>query len=103
MLKLGEDQILVLLAFLLPTVRQRIEFFLEELKQIEEELDALTHRWKQEGKENKYLVFSKFKHPRESLLVEAYEQHPDCAGRFKTLRSLRDVDKNSDLYLVRPR
>jgi len=76
---------------------------LEELKQVEAELDALTHRWKQEGKENKYLVFSKFKHPRESLLVEAYEQHPDCAGRFKTLRSLRDVDKNSDLYLVRPR
>jgi hypothetical protein len=76
---------------------------LEEIKQIEEELDALTHRWKQEGQENKYLVFSKFKHPRESLLVEAYEQHPDCAGRFKTLRSLRDVDKNSDLYLVRPR
>jgi hypothetical protein len=75
----------------------------EEWKNVEVELDELIYRWKQEGTENPYLVFSKFKHPRESLLVEAYEQHPDCAGRFKTLRSLRDVDKNCDLYPVRLR
>lgn len=75
----------------------------DEWKDIEAELDELIHRWKKEGEENPYLVFSKFKHPRESLLVEAYEQHPDCAGRFKTLRSLRDVDKNCDLYPVRLR
>ena len=42
MLKLGEDQILVLLAFLLPTVRQRIEFFLDLLQLFEVAFQNMT-------------------------------------------------------------
>jgi hypothetical protein len=73
----------------------------QELTNIEAELDGLVNRWKTEVEEHHSLLFAKYKNPRESLLVEAYEQHPDASGKFKTLRSLRDVDKTSDLYLVR--
>jgi len=73
----------------------------QELKNIEAEFQGLVNRWKTEVEEHRSLLFSKYKNPRESLLVEAYEQHPDASGKFKTLRSLRDVDKTSDLYLVR--
>jgi hypothetical protein len=73
----------------------------EELKNVERELQLLLGRWKAEVAEHQTLLFAKYKSSRDSLLVEAYEEHPDAAGKFKTLRSLRDVDKNSDLYLVR--
>jgi superfamily II DNA/RNA helicase len=73
----------------------------QELKNIEAEFQGLVNRWKTEVEEHRSLLFAKYKSPRESLLVEAYEQHPDASGKFKTLRSLRDVDKTSDLYLVR--
>ena len=74
----------------------------EELQKVDSEINELIQRWKEETTDND-LVFSNYRRPRESLLVEAYEQHPDCVRRFKTLRSLRDVDKNSDLYKVKPR
>jgi hypothetical protein len=73
----------------------------EIVEQVRNDLDSLVRRWEQAALEEPSLLFSKWKHPRESLLVEAYEQHPDAEARFKTLRSLRDVDKNSDLYLTK--
>lgn len=71
------------------------------VQQVRDDLNLLLGRWGQAALEESSLLFSKWKHPRESLLVEAYEQHPDAEARFKTLRSLRDVDKNSDLYLTK--
>jgi hypothetical protein len=73
----------------------------EELRNIDKEFQLLLGRWKAEVAEHQGLLFAKYKSPRDSLLVEAYEEHPDAAGKFKTLRSLRDVDKSSDLYIVR--
>jgi len=73
----------------------------EELKNVDKEFRLLLGRWKAEVAEHQALLFAKYKSPRDSLLVEAYEEHPDAAGKFKTLRSLRDVDKSSDLYIVR--
>jgi hypothetical protein len=72
----------------------------DEVAAIANEIDGLVLRWKSEVEENHALLFSAFKSPRQSLLVEAWEQHPDAASKFKTLRSLRDVDQTSDLYLV---
>ena len=73
----------------------------DEVKNVEKEFLLLLGRWKAEVAEHQALLFTKYKSPRDSLLVEAYEEHPDAAGKFKTLRSLRDVDKSSDLYIVR--
>jgi hypothetical protein len=72
----------------------------DEILAIAGEVDGLVSRWKSEVEQNNALLFSAFKNPRQSLLVEAWEQHPDAATKFKTLRSLRDVDQTSDLYLV---
>jgi hypothetical protein len=63
-------------------------------------LEEIIERWKALGTDNSQLVFSKFNNINDSLLVEASLDTPAADERFRTLRSLRDVDKSSDLYLV---
>jgi hypothetical protein len=72
----------------------------DERDAAELQLDEIIERWKTLGTGNPHLVFSKFNNINDSLLVEASLDTPAADERFRTLRSLRDVDKSSDLYLV---
>lgn len=72
----------------------------DERDAAEAQLDEIVSRWKVLGTDNSQLVFSKFNNINDSLLVEASLDTPAADERFRTLRSLRDVDKSSDLYLV---
>jgi hypothetical protein len=72
----------------------------DERDAAEAHLDEIVGRWKVLGTDNTQLVFSKFNNINDSLLVEASLDTPTADERFRTLRSLRDVDKSSDLYLV---
>jgi len=71
-----------------------------ELAASEIQLDEIISRWKKLGDENPHLVFSHFNHVTDSLLIEASVETPAASERFRTLRSLRDVDRSSDLYMV---
>ena len=72
----------------------------DERDATEAQLEEIVARWKVLGTDNSQLVFSKFNNITDSLLVEASLDTPAADERFRTLRSLRDVDKSSDLYLV---
>jgi hypothetical protein len=72
----------------------------DERDAAEAQLDEIVRRWTILGTDNSQLVFSKFNNINDSLLVEASLDTPAADERFRTLWSLRDVDKSSDLYLV---
>ena len=65
----------------------------------EAHLRQIIARWRRRADRLPTLVYSKFREPTESLLVEASTDDPRAEGAFKTLQSLRDVDKSSNLYL----
>jgi ATP-dependent helicase YprA (DUF1998 family) len=64
------------------------------------QIDRIIALWMNRASEESKLVYSSWRHPDISLLVEASELDVDD-GKFPTLRSLRDVDVSSDLFLVR--
>jgi hypothetical protein len=72
----------------------------EEAVRTREELDAVIALWRGRAEENPDLVYSDWKQPTRALLVDASE---DGAGHgaFETLFSLRDVDAECSLELVR--
>jgi hypothetical protein len=72
----------------------------DERDAAEIQVDEIIASWAVLGTDNPQLVFSKFNNINDSLLVEASLDTPAADERFRTLRSLRDVDKSSDLYLV---
>jgi hypothetical protein len=47
------------------------------------------------------LVFTNREHPEQGLLIEAAEDTENLPDVTPTLWSLRDVDRTSNLYLVR--
>ena len=71
-----------------------------ELHAADTNLSRIIERWRLRAADVKGLVYSKFNEPTASLLVEASTDDPTVEGAFRTLQSLRDVDKSSNLYLV---
>ena len=63
------------------------------------DLKRIIDRWRLRADDVNGLVYSKFKEPTTSLLVDASTDDPTVEGAFRTLQSLRDVDKSSNLYL----
>ena len=62
-------------------------------------LRRIIDRWRLRADGVRALVYSKYKEPTTSLLVEASTDDSTAEGAFRTLQSLRDVDKSSNLYL----
>jgi len=62
-------------------------------------IDQIIEDWKSRSEKVPGLVFNKYKDPGSSLLVEASSDELGTEGAFRTLQSLRDVDKASNLYL----
>lgn len=73
----------------------------EEKEATSIQLDALIDEWKKRAAETPDLVFSNQSHPDRALLVDASRDDLEGEGTFLTLWSLRDVDRASNLYLVR--
>lgn len=72
----------------------------DEERNTRNELDAVIEMWRARAAEQPSLVYSDFERPTNSLLVDA-SRADDSAGAFATLFSLRDVDVESPLELVR--
>ena len=62
-------------------------------------VSRILENWRRRAEEVPGLVYSKYTEPTASLLVEASSDEPTADGAFKTLLSLRDVDKSSNFYL----
>jgi hypothetical protein len=65
------------------------------------ELERILERWRARAATVADLRFSTPRQPDKTLLVEAAEDDRAQANTMPTLRSLRDVDQESNLYLVR--
>ena len=63
-------------------------------------LRQIIAKWRHRAEDVASLRYSSYRDPGTSLLVEASMDDPRAEGAFKTLQSLRDVDKSSNLYLV---
>jgi hypothetical protein len=72
----------------------------EESIRTREELDGVIALWRGRAEENPDLVYSDWKQPTRALLVDASEDGARH-GAFETLFSLRDVDAECNLELVR--
>jgi hypothetical protein len=80
---------------------QRVERTMkEEAVRTREELDGVIALWRGRAEENPDLVYSDWKQPTRALLVDA-SQDGAGHGAFETLFSLRDVDAECTLELVR--
>jgi ATP-dependent helicase YprA (DUF1998 family) len=73
----------------------------EELDATIAEFDEVIREWKQRAAECPTLKFSSPFATDEALLITAGEEDGAPDGALSTLRSLRDVDTSSNLYLVR--
>lgn len=62
------------------------------------EVDQRLDEWAELARANADLVYTSPRHPDKALLQEA--GNPGDSDGFPTLRSLRDVDRSSNLYLV---
>jgi len=71
-----------------------------DLKATEEELNRVLVDWTSKVGNHPDLAFRDLSHPERALLVDI-GQESASDGAFPTLRSLRDVDAASNLYLVR--
>jgi hypothetical protein len=71
-----------------------------EAARTREELDSVIALWTGRAQENPDLVYSDWKQPTRALLVDASEDGARY-GAFETLFSLRDVDAECTLALVR--
>jgi hypothetical protein len=90
----------------LPSIRDLItrrvhEVAPEQEAATKQHLDDLIAQWLHRARTESDLRYVNPDNPDGALLVEATESDPDM-GQFPTLRSLRDVDTESNLYLVRP-
>jgi len=72
----------------------------EEAVRTSEELDTVIDLWRGRAQENPDLAYSDWKQPTRALLVGASEDGARY-GAFETLFSLRDVDAECTLELVR--
>lgn len=73
----------------------------EEKVAAENQLNALLATWHALGLEIPGLSYSLYRDETASLLVDAASESQVAEMRFKTLWSLRDVDRSSNLYLTR--
>lgn len=73
----------------------------EEVESTAVQIDGLIDEWRERAETNPDLVFANPSHPDKALLVDAGRDDLDGEGTFLTLWSLRDVDRSSNLYLVR--
>jgi Helicase conserved C-terminal domain len=72
----------------------------EEADRTRAELDAVIEMWRARAADQPDLVYSDWERPTKSLLVET-SKATDTSGAFATLFSLRDVDVESPLELVK--
>jgi hypothetical protein len=91
----------------LETVKEKIvkrvsEVEPDEVQAAEREIEEVIAAWKMRVEEVPDLVYSKYGSPTHSLLVSASEGTDlETGDAFPTLWSLRDVDQQSNLYLIR--
>jgi hypothetical protein len=71
-----------------------------EAEHVSAELDAIVSAWRQRAEDQPGLVFANRTHPDRALLVQAGEESTADPAQLPTLTSLRDVDVESDLFLV---
>jgi hypothetical protein len=74
----------------------------DELAATEKQIDELVDAWLDRAAQTPGLVFSEYGNSEKSLLVDAAVDEVDRQGALGTLWSLRDVDRSSKLYEVRP-
>ena len=87
-------------------LREEVQVILERVQQVdpaersatEDHVRRILADWRRRADEVESLLYSKFTQPARSLLVEASSDDRQAEGAFKTLYSLRDVDKSSRLY-----
>ena len=72
----------------------------EEQPATEAELEAVLDEWEDRARANPDLLYSSPAHPERSLLQDAGMAADGYEEGFATLRSLRDVDQASNLFLV---
>lgn len=72
----------------------------EEKALTEKQLDEIIEQWRRRARDCPDLVFTDFKNPDRSLLVDAANADVDPDEAFLTPWSLRDVDAASNLYQV---
>jgi hypothetical protein len=65
------------------------------------ELEQFVETWMRRAQAERELAYSNPEHPERSLLIEAAQDVQDLPDVMPTLWSLRDVDRTSNLYLVR--
>jgi hypothetical protein len=68
------------------------------------QLDEIIDHWRARARDNPGLKYQDKKHPDAALLVAASEPEagdPELGSPYGTLWSLRDVDRSSNLYLLR--
>jgi hypothetical protein len=73
-----------------------------ELEATEKQIDQIIDSWLRRIEESPSLVYSDYRHPEQALLVDAARDDIAGEGIFQTLWSLRDVDRSSGLFEVRP-
>ena len=72
-----------------------------EVAATREELDQFIAMWVRRAESETTLVYTNREHPEQGLLIEAAEDTENLPDVTPTLWSLRDVDRTSNLYLVR--
>lgn len=65
------------------------------------EVDEIIQTWKRRALENPNLVYNDLNDPSRALLISAGEERAADVDAWETLWSLRDVDRASNLYVVR--
>lgn len=72
----------------------------EEATATEHHIDALLAIWESRAAESRGLVYRSERDPSNALLIDAAAEETNTGDAFPTLWSLRDVDRNSNLYLA---
>jgi len=72
----------------------------KEAKATSEQLEDFINRWIERARRQPNLAYTAPYHPEKALLVDAADDKEDDFS-VSALRSLRDVDQTSNLYLVR--
>jgi hypothetical protein len=72
-----------------------------ELDNTMRDYEEVISEWKRRAAETEDLVYSKFREPDGALLVSAGSESADEVEAWDTLWSLRDVDRSSNIYLVK--
>ena len=72
----------------------------EEADAVEKELTEIVNDWVARARETKDLVYTAYNDPSKSLLIDASNETSAREMCFPTLWSLREVDRESNLYLI---